>query len=143
MENRAYNSGHPMVNEPITMPKQKIEELTDFGKRLVKLRKAAGYTQTELAGELGVTQRMVSYYEGHSEYPPSSLLPKLAELLGVSADELLGIKPMARAKKPDTRLQRRVQQIEKLPTKERRQLTQLIDTFIKASQVEGAEKRKE
>jgi transcriptional regulator with XRE-family HTH domain len=115
------------------MPKQKIEDLTDFGKRLVKLRKVAGYTQTELAQELGVTQRMVSYYEGHSEYPPAALLPKLATLLGVTSDELLGITPLKKAKKPDTRLQRRFQQIEKLPPKERRQLILLIDTFLKAN----------
>ncbi|MCP5207909.1 MAG: helix-turn-helix transcriptional regulator [Hahellaceae bacterium] len=37
------------------MPKQNIEELTDFGKRLVSLRKKAGYTQVEIAEELGVT----------------------------------------------------------------------------------------
>lgn len=117
------------------MPKQKIEELTDFGRRLLKLRKAAGYTQVELAKELEVSQRMVSYYEGHSDYPPASLLPKLAEILGVSADELLGITPLKKAKKPDTRLQRRVQQIEKLPTKERRQLIQVIDTYLKAAQL--------
>lgn len=118
------------------MPKQNFDELTDFGKRLVKLRKAAGYTQTELAHELDVTQRMVSYYEGHSDYPPGALLLKLAPLLGVSADELLGIKPLKKAKQPDTRLQRRLQQIEKLPAKDRRQLVQIIDTFLKASQVQ-------
>ena len=99
------------------------------------LRKAAGYTQVELAKELEVSQRMVSYYEGHSEYPPASLLPKLAEILGVSADELLRIKPLKKTKKPDTRLQRRVQQIEKLPIKEWRQLTQVIDTYLKAARV--------
>lgn len=139
MQNRVYNSGHLKMRESITMPKQKMEELTDFGKRLVRLRKAAGYTQTELAEELGVSQRMISYYEGHSEFPPSPLLPKLAKLLGVTTDELLGLKPMAKSKKPDTRLQRRVQQIEKLPARERRQLTQLIDTFIKASQAQANE----
>jgi len=120
------------------MPKQIVEDLTDFGKRLVNLRKAAGYTQTELANELGVTQRMISYYEVHSEYPPSALLPELAQVLNVTADQLLGLKPMKKTKKPDTRLQRRVQQIEKLPTKDRRQLTQIIDTFIKAAQMQGA-----
>jgi transcriptional regulator with XRE-family HTH domain len=135
MQNQRYNVEHLIVKGVVTMPKQKVDELTDFGKRLVKLRKAAGYTQTELAEELGVTQRMVSYYEGHSEFPPASLLPKLAQLLGVSADELLGIEPIKKGKKPDTRLQRRLQQVEKLPLKERRQLMQLIDTFLKATKV--------
>jgi len=117
------------------MPKQNIEELTDFGKRLVKLRKGAGYTQTELAKELEVTQRMISYYEGHSEYPPSALLPKMATLLGVTTDELLGITPIKRTKKPDTRLQRRFQQVEKMDSKEKRQIIQLLDAFIEREQL--------
>ena len=69
------------------MPKQDFDSLTDFGKRLVDLRKAAGYTQVELAKELEVTQRMISYYEGHSEYPPSAILPDLANLLGVKSND--------------------------------------------------------
>lgn len=31
------------------MPKQNIDELTDFGERLTTLHKTVGYTQTELA----------------------------------------------------------------------------------------------
>ena len=119
------------------MPKQNIEALSDFGKRLVKLRKEAGYTQVELAKELDVSQRMISYYEGHPEFPPSSLLPKLAQLLNVTTDELLGLKQIKQGKKPDSRLQRRFQQIEKLPANKRRQLVQVIDTYLEASQVQN------
>lgn len=137
MQNQQYNQRQPLLTRAVSMPSQNMDDLTEFGKRLVKLRKTAGYTQTELANELGVTQRMISYYEGHAEYPPSAMIPKLATLLGVSADELLGIKPIKKGKQPDTRLQRRFQQIQKLPTKDKRQITQLIDTFIKAAQIEG------
>ena len=135
MQNLGYTFRHPTVNGNPKMPKQNVEQLTDFGKRLMKLRKAAGYTQTELADELGVTQRMVSYYEGHSEFPPAALLPKLSKLLGVSADELLGLQTTKKGKAPDTRLQRRMQQIEKLPAKDRRQLVQVIDTYLQAAQL--------
>ena len=117
------------------MPKQDMEQLTDFGKRLVTLRKKAGYTQVELARELDVTQRMISYYEGHSEYPPAAQLPKLAKVLGVSSDELLGIKPMKKTRQPDTRLQRRLQHIEKLTPARKRQILQVIDTFIENEQL--------
>lgn len=136
MQNQGYNQRYLLPHRAVSMPSQNMDDLTEFGKRLVKLRKDAGYTQTELANELGITQRMISYYEGHAENPPSALLPKLTELLGVSADELLGIKPIKKGKQPDTRLQRRFQQIQKLPVKDRRQITQLIDTFIKAAQIQ-------
>ncbi|MBB3062438.1 helix-turn-helix domain-containing protein [Microbulbifer rhizosphaerae] len=112
------------------MPKQNIEQLTGFGRRLADLRKQAGYTQVELANELGVSQRMISYYEGHSDFPPSNLLPAMAKLLGVSADELLGIKPLKKSRQPDSRLLRRMQQIDKLDAATKRQVIQVIDTFI-------------
>ena len=121
MENRGYTDRHFVTQEFTAMPKQNVDKLTDFGKRLMLLRKEAGYTQVELAKELKVTQRMISHYEVYSEYPPASLLPKLTKILGISSDELLGILPMKKTKKPDTRLQRRFQQIEKLPAKDKRQ----------------------
>ena len=84
---------------------------------------------SELANELGV----LAACEGAFGVPASVLLPKLAQL-NVPADELLGIKALKKNKVPDTRLQRRFQQIEKLPAKERRQLMQVIDTYLKAAQ---------
>lgn len=135
MENRGYTGGHCHRWEQPTMPKQDIDQLTDFGRRLMSLRKEAGYTQVELANELGVTQRMISYYEGHSEYPPSNLLPTLAKVLGVSADELLGIKPLKKNRMPDSRLLRRLQQLEKLDPSTKRQVIQIIDTYLEAAQL--------
>jgi transcriptional regulator with XRE-family HTH domain len=137
MQNRGYNQGHLNLHESSMMPKQNIEALSDFGKRLVSLRKEAGYTQVDLAKELDVSQRMISYYEGHPEFPPSSLLLKLAQLLNVTTDELLGLKPIKQGNKPDSRLKRRFQQIEKLPTNKRRQLVQVIDTYLEASQIKN------
>ena len=135
MQNRGYTLGHRDTGGHPPMPKQNIEQLTDFGRRLAKLRKQAGYTQVELAKDLGVTQRMISYYEGHSEYPPASLLPVMAKVLGVSADELLGIKPLKKNRQPDSRLLRRLQQVEKLDPATKRQVMQVIDTYLEAAQL--------
>jgi len=135
MQNRGYNLRHQVISKSLPMPAQNYDELTNFGKRLSSLRKAAGYTQVELAKELEVTQRMISYYEGQTEFPPSSLMPKLSQLLSVSSDELLGIKPLKKNKLPDTRLIRRVQKIDKLEATKKKQLFQIIDTFIEADQL--------
>ncbi len=107
-----------------------------FGERLSALRKAAGYTQQELAQELGVSRRMIAYYEGETEHPPAALLPGLAAALGVSTDELLGATPLRRrAAKADSRLQRRMQQIEKMNPKEKRQVLQILDALIEREQL--------
>lgn len=118
------------------MPKRKTEVIASFGDRLASLRKVAGYTQVELAAEMDITQRMVAYYEAPNAQPPAHLLPQLAQALGVSVDVLLGLAEPRRAKKIATnRLERRLLEIEKLDPKAKRQLTQLLDTFIEGEKL--------
>jgi transcriptional regulator with XRE-family HTH domain len=128
-----YTFGHPHRPED-AMPKAK-ERTSDFGARLTAMRRAAGYTQVQLASALGTTQRMIAYYESRAEKAPAALLPQLTAVLAVSADELLGIKPMKKGKKPDTQLHRRLQRIEKLDPKAKRQITALLDTFIEREEL--------
>ena len=74
---------------------------------------------------------MIAYYEKQAQYPPTHVLPILAKALGISVDQLLGIEAIKKnGKKRDMRLWRRFGQIEKLDTKEKRQVIQLLDTFI-------------
>jgi hypothetical protein len=74
---------------------------------------------------------MIAYYESQSDYPPAHLLAPLTEVLGLSADELLGIKPLKTPRGPtNQRLWHRFQQIEKLPLAERRQLLGVVDAFL-------------
>ena len=118
------------------MPKLKRDAAVGFGLRLALLRKAAGITQTAFATEIGVSQRMMAYYEGPNAHPPADLLPMIAKALNVSVDALLGVETAKRRTKPaDTRLQRRLQQLEKLDPMERRQVLQLIDAFIERGQL--------
>ena len=132
---RGYTMSYPSPAIETLMPKHINDELVSFGERLAELRKTAGYTQQELADELGVTRRMIAYYEGETDYPPTTLLPGLAKTLGVSTDELLGVKKIKKVGKSDNRLLRRLQQIEKLDAKEKRQVIQLLDTFIEKEQL--------
>ena len=112
------------------MPKTK-KEGAGFGSRLAELRKAAGYTQVELAEEIGVTQRVIAYYEGQTDHPPTTLLPAIAKALKITTDELLGHAPIKKQPKPrNTRLHRRMEQIEQLGPKEKRQALQFLDTLI-------------
>lgn len=113
------------------MPKKRSYELPGFGERLTRLRKAAGYTQVELAEELGTSQRMIAYYESRSA-APTALLPVIAKALHITVDELLGAAPLKK-KEPrprNTRLQRRLQEVESLGPKEKRQVLQFLDTVL-------------
>lgn len=60
-----------------------------LGMRIASARKAKGLTQEELAEKLGVSSQAVSKWENDLSCPDISLLPKLAQVLGMSVDELL------------------------------------------------------
>lgn len=62
-----------------------------LGKRIVAQRKRLGLTQDQLAERLGVTAQAVSKWENDQSCPDISMLPKLAEIFGMSTDELLGM----------------------------------------------------
>lgn len=67
-----------------------MEQMT-IGKRIQALRKSRSMTQDQLAERLGVSPQAVSKWEHDISCPDISLLPKLAEVFGVTADSLLGI----------------------------------------------------
>lgn len=57
---------------------------------LKELRENRGTTQRELAEYLGLTPKMISFYEKDERTPPSNILIKLADFFNVSTDFLLG-----------------------------------------------------
>ncbi len=64
-----------------------------LGKRIVENRKRLGLTQDQLAERLGVTPQAVSKWENDQSCPDITMLPKLAEIFGISTDALLGREP--------------------------------------------------
>lgn len=61
----------------------------NFAIKLRELRKASGMTQEQLAAEFGVSVQAVSKWETAASYPDIELMPRIADLFGVSLDELL------------------------------------------------------
>lgn len=119
------------------MTKGVQDETLSFGQRLAALRKARGFTQQEFADEVGISRRMVAYYEGQSQHPPTTHLPIMARVLKLSTDELLGTASIKQrpSREQDSRLGRRLKQIEKLDAADKRQVLQLIDAFIERGQL--------
>lgn len=55
---------------------------------LLKLRKASGMTQDEVAERIGVVQSAVAMWESGMQKPRADKLPILAKLYGCTIDEL-------------------------------------------------------
>lgn len=64
-------------------------EKKSIGSFIAALRKAKGLTQRELAEKLNVSDKAVSRWEREESLPDLSLIPAIAEIFGVTADELL------------------------------------------------------
>ena len=63
---------------------------TSLGDRIKYHRKKLGMTQEQLAQRMGVSTQAVSKWENNLSCPDISILPELAEVFGISIDELLG-----------------------------------------------------
>lgn len=64
-------------------------DLKEFGRFVARLRHERGLTQSQLAEELGVTDKAVSRWERAIGFPDITLLAPLASALGVSVSELV------------------------------------------------------
>lgn len=62
------------------------------------LRKARGLTQQQLADMVGVLNVSISNYERGTQMPDILTLKKIANVLGVSTDTLLGLDPPEKGK---------------------------------------------
>ncbi len=62
-----------------------------LGKRICAGRKRLGLTQDALAEKLGLTAQAVSKWENDLSCPDIAMLPRLAQIFGITTDELLGM----------------------------------------------------
>ncbi len=60
-----------------------------LGMMIASLRKENGMTQLDLAGKMGVTDKAVSNWERDLSRPDIDTIPRLAEVFGISVDELM------------------------------------------------------
>ena len=64
-------------------------ENKSIGKFISTLRKASGMTQKDLGDKLFVSDKTISRWEREESAPEISLLPAIAEVFGITVDELL------------------------------------------------------
>ena len=61
-----------------------------FGKRLKELRKENGYTIEQFADMIGISKSTLGYYENDKRMPDIEILARIANVLNVNADYLIG-----------------------------------------------------
>lgn len=130
-ENGTYNRVEE-ISASMGRARHAVVEIEEtFGRRLARLRKEAGYSQRSLASEIGISNRMVAYYEAQTEHPPAHLLTPIADALGLTVDQLLGRTAIPKRKAPQNqRLIRQLRQVEKLPARARQSVIEHIEGLV-------------
>ena len=104
-----------------------------FGERLSTLRTAHGLSQVDFAAKVGSTREMVNYYERRAKNPTADFVQKAAKILGVSVDELLGVKPLTPRKPgPASKLQQKIDRLRQLPETKQKLVLDLLDTVLQS-----------
>ena len=109
-----------------------------LGARLTAIHLAKDVTQVELTKAIGSSQRNISYYESEKGQTPALVLSKIAEALGVSTDEILGVRP-TRAKKSkaetprNQQLWKRFQLLVELPDRDQKAVMRMISSLAIAN----------
>ena len=117
----------------------KLEQVSrsEFGKRLFTIRRNKGISQEQLGEMVGVSFRMISYYERDVNGPPVLLLKKIANVLGVTASYLLGESPLKITINEEIKpqLKKAVQKLQKLPLKDQKTIIRMVDAFAVQSKI--------
>lgn len=113
--------------------------MSEFAQRLRLLREARQLTQVRLAELIEVDPRAYNRWERGTIAPQLDTLIKIADVLQVSLDELVGRTPASsEARIRNHELNALWQQADMLPDEEQRALILVIDSFVKKALVEKA-----
>ena len=129
-ENRSYTHRAMPRKSTTTRPQQ--------GMRLAELRKDAGLSQYELARYVGVPQANIAFWERSEKPPRSEVLPKMAQALGVSVEELLIVgdeEPVRRKAiktngRPAGKVREVFDRVSKLPRRQQEHIVNWISAYV-------------
>lgn len=113
-----------------------IQRETDrsIGKNIATIRKELGFSQESLAKELGISRRAIGSYECGERSIPVFIIPKLSNILHVSAINLLNIKtPILDERTKEARILRELEKVKKLPDEDQKFVFGMIDKLTAAA----------
>lgn len=113
-------------------------DMKTLGDRIQDLRKKKGWSQTELANQLGISLIQTQRYETKGVQPPADVLKNMSDVLNTSIDYLVKGDKDQRAKESlkDTELLAFFKAVEQMNAKDQNVVKTLIDAFITKKKVQ-------
>ena len=111
-------------------------DMEQFPETLRELRKSRGLTQVRLAELIEVSPRVYNRWEGGSAAPRLDTLVKIADILNVTLDELVGrTEATSEVAIQNPKLHQLYHEIDGLSDEDQQALVILLDSLIKRSQM--------
>lgn len=80
-----------------------------------------------------IPQRTLSFYETSAESIPSSIIPQLADALGVTVEDILGISKKTAKRGPKSKLERQFEGVRRLPKSEQEFVSKFLDNVLSSA----------
>jgi len=104
-----------------------------FGSRVLQARKNKGLSQEDLAKELGTKGPAIGRYERDEMKPSIDVAAKIASILDVSLDWLVGHTDM----ELDSKMLERIQEVTQMKERDREHVFAMLDAFIKQTKLQN------
>jgi transcriptional regulator with XRE-family HTH domain len=123
--NKLYSVGMTQMGRPTERKR------TAFGERLVAARETAGMSQRELADKLGMKQRALCWWEREPVALRPEQLTILANVLDVTADQLLGRNiEKKRGTGPTGKAKKVFDAVSRLPRHHQEKIVAVVESFV-------------
>jgi len=110
-----------------------MSQKNQLGNRIVTLRKAKSWSQTQLADKVGISYAQIGRYETKGSQPPAEVLKKIADALDSTVDFLVNgdNTDKAKASLQDAEVIRYFKEVDALPQEDKSALLRVIAGFIR------------
>jgi transcriptional regulator with XRE-family HTH domain len=116
------------------MTRDEQEFFKQLGARIAQLRQESGLSQQALADALEIPQQTYANYEVARARPPVSMMPQLAQVFGISVDELLGLHKNGAGKRgPTPLLQKQIERLNSLPKAQQKVVMKMLEGVLSQS----------
>jgi transcriptional regulator with XRE-family HTH domain len=116
-----------------------VDKYTDMpqknklGVRIIDLRKAKAWSQSQLADKVGISYAQIGRYETKGSQPPAEVLKKMADALDTTVDFLINgnTEDKAKASLNDAEVIRYFKEVDTLPVEDKSALLRVIAGFLR------------
>jgi transcriptional regulator with XRE-family HTH domain len=102
---------------------------TSFGERLFRITRTKKVTLKELGEKVGISKRMVTYYETNDVGPPLEILKRMASALDITLAYLVDESPLKIPRDDDVSptVRKHIETLKKLPLQEQKPIFHMIE----------------